>query len=153
MTAQPSAKSRISARVYSRFTVASVPSTDTSWLRDAAQAGLIAGTVPTNGTAEARAQLRQHQRRGGVAGDHHQIGPVRRDQLVHHREHALDQLGLVLPAVGKERVVGGIDEARVRPRLGDLAMDGEPAEPGIEHQDGRRGCHANGLQSSRASRK
>ena len=44
------AKSRISARVYSRFTVASVPSTDTRLFLEAAQAGLIAGTVPTNGT-------------------------------------------------------------------------------------------------------
>ena len=37
--------------MYSRFTVASVPSTETRFERDAPQAGLIAGTVPTKGTA------------------------------------------------------------------------------------------------------
>ena len=36
--------------MYSRATVASVPSTDTRFDCEAAQAGLIAGTVPTNGT-------------------------------------------------------------------------------------------------------
>jgi hypothetical protein len=36
--------------VYSRFTVACVPSTAMRLLFDCAQAGLIAGTVPTNGT-------------------------------------------------------------------------------------------------------
>src|SRR5262249_2700168 len=46
----PLAKSRISARVYSRPTVASVPRTATRLVREPAQAGLIAGTVPTNGT-------------------------------------------------------------------------------------------------------
>ena len=39
----------MSARVYSRATVASVPSTETRLLIEPAQAGLIAGTVPTNG--------------------------------------------------------------------------------------------------------
>jgi hypothetical protein len=37
--------------VYSRFTVPLVPSTDTRRLFDDAQAGLMAGTVPTNGVA------------------------------------------------------------------------------------------------------
>ena len=43
-------ESRISARVYSRPTVAFVPSTVTRLLIEPAQAGLIAGTVPTKGT-------------------------------------------------------------------------------------------------------
>ena len=50
VTSQPCAKSRISARVYSRCTVPLVPSTETRFVLDWAQAGLIAGTVPTNGT-------------------------------------------------------------------------------------------------------
>ena len=50
VTSQPCAKSRISARVYSRWTVPLVPSTETRLVRELAQAGLIAGTVPTNGT-------------------------------------------------------------------------------------------------------
>ncbi|MGY4293809.1 hypothetical protein ACVWXN_001904 [Bradyrhizobium sp. i1.4.4] len=49
VTSQPSPKSRISALVYSRFTVPLVPSTETRRVFDCAQAGLIAGTVPTKG--------------------------------------------------------------------------------------------------------
>ena len=36
--------------MYSRLTVASVPSTETRRVREPAQAGLIAGTVPTKGS-------------------------------------------------------------------------------------------------------
>ncbi|CKZ83131.1 Uncharacterised protein [Mycobacterium tuberculosis] len=36
--------------MYSRFTVPLVPSTDTRFVFEDAQAGLMAGTVPTNGT-------------------------------------------------------------------------------------------------------
>src|SRR5258708_20565096 len=50
VTSQPCAKSRISALVYSRWTVPLVPSTDTRFVFERAQAGLIAGTVPTKGT-------------------------------------------------------------------------------------------------------
>ena len=50
VTSQPWAKSRISAWVYSRLTVPLVPSTETRLVFERAQAGLIAGTVPTNGT-------------------------------------------------------------------------------------------------------
>jgi len=46
VTSLPLAKSRMSACVYSRVTVACVPSTETRLVREAAQAGLIAGTVP-----------------------------------------------------------------------------------------------------------
>ena len=52
VTGSPGRKSRMSARVYSRATVASVPSTETRRVSEPAQAGLIAGTVPTNGTAK-----------------------------------------------------------------------------------------------------
>ena len=38
-------------------------------------------------------------------------------------------------AVGKQRVVGRIDEARIGPRPRDLAEDRQAAEAGIEHQD------------------
>src|SRR5262249_19852666 len=57
VTWQSAANSRISALVYSRLTVASVPSTDTRFVFDAAQAGLIAGTVPTNGTESCARRL------------------------------------------------------------------------------------------------
>ena len=50
VTSQPCAKSWISFLVYSRFTVPLVPSTETRLVFELAQAGLIAGTVPTKGT-------------------------------------------------------------------------------------------------------
>ena len=56
-------------------------------------------------------------------------------------DDALDQRRLALLAIGKEGVVGDVDVARVRPRLGDLAEDREAAEPGIEDKDGRQGRH------------
>ncbi len=87
------------------------------------------------------AQVRQNQRRGGVAGDHDQIGVVAGDQFAHQRDDPLDQRGLSLLAVGEEGVIGNIVIARVRPRIGDLAEDRKAAEPGIEHKDGRRRRH------------
>ena len=49
VTSQPCAKSWIRRLVYSRLTVPLVPSTDTRLVFELAQAGLMAGTVPTNG--------------------------------------------------------------------------------------------------------
>ena len=70
------------------------------------------------------------------------------DQPFHHIEHAHHELAFVLAAVGEEGVVGGIDEAGVRPRFHDLAENGEPAKAGVEDEDAGRRCHrANGLQS------
>src|SRR6266700_2363722 len=108
VTSQPAANSRISARVYSRLTVASVPSTDTRLVREAAQAGLIAGTVPTNGTTK----------------------------------RARDQPVLLDRAIGKAGIVGHVHEMGIRARLGDLAINGEPAETGTEEEDAGRGDHA-----------
>ena len=110
VTSQPWPKSRISARVYSRLTVASVPSTDTSLdlRRRAGRLDRRHGADERH--REARPQLRQHQGRRGVAGDHHDVGRVRRDQLRHQRHHAADQLLLAVAPIGKERIVGDIDE-------------------------------------------
>ena len=118
VTAQSLPCSRMSARVYSRFTVASVPSTDTSLLFELEHAGLIAGTVPTNGTLNFFAQLRRapgprrccRRPPRGPAGAPRSARPS-------PSTHAGDQHRLVLAAVGEERVVGGIDETRVGPRL------------------------------------
>ena len=131
---------RISAWVYSRATVASVPSTETRFDCEAAQAGLIAGTVPTKGKVKRCAQRGQHLHRGGVAGDHHEVGAVRRDEAFHQADDALDQLGLGDLAVGKQRIVRRIDEARIGPRARDLAEHRQAADAGIEHQD-LRGTH------------
>ena len=82
-------------------------------------AGLIAGTVPTNGSSGCAARKRrQHQRRGGVAGDDDEIGPRAPHQLAEQpRRRARPARASRERAIGKERVVGGVDEFGVRPRL------------------------------------
>ena len=112
----PARNRRSGAWVYSRLTVPLVPSTETRLVFELAQAGLIAGTVPTNGTLVGAAQVGHHKRGRGVAGDHHQNGRMARDQLAGQRHHAGDDLLLAVVAVGKERVVRDIDVVRVGPR-------------------------------------
>ncbi len=55
--------------------------------------------------------MREHERRGGVAGDHDEIGPMGGDQFAHQRDHAGDQRRFGVAPVGKERVVGDIDDS------------------------------------------
>ena len=43
---------------------------------------------------------------------------------------------LFLCAIGKGRIVGGIDEIGVRPHGGDLTIDRQSPKPGIEDQYG-----------------
>ncbi len=126
----------MSARVYSRATVASVPSTETRFVIDAAQAGLIAGTVPTNGSENClrrsgstmvEAVLQAITTRSGRwVSINSPIRATTRD----------DQRRLWQVAIGKARVVGDIEKIDVRPRRRDLAINGEPAEAGIEQQNG-----------------
>ena len=139
VTSQPWAKSRIRARVYSRCTVASVPSTDTSLLCEAAQAGLIAGTVPTNGTAKRARRCGSTSVEAVLQAITTRSGRWAAISSPISGDDAGDQRRFVVTAVGKERVVGDVDEARVRPRLRDLAEHGEAAEAGIEDQNGRGG--------------
>ena len=91
------------------------------------------------GHGKARAQLGERQRGGGVAGHHHQIGRMLRDRLTDHVDDARDQHRFRLVAVGEAGVVRDVDIGRVGPRGGHLAVDGEPADAGIEDQDGRGG--------------
>jgi hypothetical protein len=90
-----------------------VPSTDTRLVTEAAQAGLIAGTVPTKGSEKF----------------------VRRNQFAEELDDASNQFGLGQRAIGKRRVVGDVEKIRVRPRRHDLAIDGKAAEPGIEDEN------------------
>ncbi len=136
---QPWPKSRIRARVYSRLTVASVPSTDTSLDLDAPQAGLMAGTVPTKGTAK-RARKCGNTRVDAVlqaittmsgawprSAPPSAARPARPASPRHgaHRERTHRR---------RHRHI------RIRPRLYHFAEHGEAAEAGVEHEDGR-GCH------------
>ena len=50
-----------------------------------------------------------------------------------------DEPALLHGPIGKTGVVGDIEETRVGARLGDLSIDGEPAETGVEDQDAGRG--------------
>ena len=88
------------------------------------------------------AQMRHHQRGGGVAGDHDKVGRMRGDQFADQRHHARDDLVLAMVAVGKEGVVGDIGIMRVGPRPDDLTQYREPAQAGIENQNCWRCCHA-----------
>ena len=92
---------------------------------------------PDEGNGEPRAQMRQHQGRGGIAGEHDEIGAVFGDEVGHESYEALDQFGVAAAGIGKERIVGDIEIARIRPRLRDLAKDREATEPGIEDENGR----------------
>ena len=103
---------------------------------EAAAAGLIAGTVPTKGHGgKGRAQIRQHQGRGRVAGDDDGVGRERIDQPADDRDDAGDQRRLRPGPVGKAGIIRRIDERRVRPRGRDFGQDGESAEAGIEHEN------------------
>src|SRR5262245_4290322 len=102
--------------------------------------------------------MRQHQRRGGVTSDDDEVRTVGLDQLVHERAYARNELGLAATAVRKESIVGDVDVARIGPHLGDLAKNGEAAEPGIKDENGgshggwwyeKNGCRA---MSSRGAR-
>src|SRR6185437_3583758 len=87
-------------------------------------------------------QIRHHERGGGVAGDHDQIGRVAVDQVTDQRHHARDDFILAVMAVRKEGIVGDIDVMGVGPCGDDFAQHGEAAEAGIEYQDGRGNGHA-----------
>ena len=100
----------MSARVYSRLTVASVPSTDTRLVTELAQAGLIAGTVPTNGTANFLRNSGEHDGRSGVAGDDDEIWPLLRDEFVHQCDDARNQRRLRQRPIGERRIVGDIEK-------------------------------------------
>ena len=103
-------------------------------MTESAQAGLIAGTVPTNGNVKRLAQFRQCDCGGGVARDHDEIGALRYDQFADDLDDAGDQRRFFQSAVRKRCVVGRVHKIRVRQRRDDFAIDGEAAEAGIEYQ-------------------
>src|ERR1700731_4528029 len=126
----------MSARVYSCATVASVPSTETRLVTDAAQAGLIAGTVPTNGSENCLRRSGSTMvdavlqaittRSGRWVSISSPMSATTRDTSAGPRR----------AAIGKAGVVGDINEIHVRPRRRHLAINGKPAEARIEQQDG-----------------
>ena len=80
--------------------------------------------------------MREHERRGCVAGNHHKVGPVGGNQIAHQGNESGDQCRFVVAAIRKESVVGHVHIAGVGPRLDDLAEHREPAKPGIEDENG-----------------
>ena len=143
---QPSPKLRISAWVYSRATVASVPSTETSFDCEAAQAGLIAGTVPTKGSAKRARSAGSTSVEAVLQAMTTRSGRCVSIRSFHQAGDAFDQRGFGNLAVGKQRVVRRVDETRIGARARDLAEHGQPADAGIEHQDFRCG-HDDGARS------
>ena len=123
--------------MYSRLTVPLVPSTDTRLVFERAQAGLMAGTVPTKGTwyrsrrcdiTSVEAVLQAITTRSGAcAAINSPISGTTRAMICL----------LAVVAVGKERIVGDIDIVRVGPRRDDLTQHREAAKAGIEHQNRR----------------
>ena len=87
-----------------------------------------------------RAQMREDEGRGGVAGDDDEVGAVGRDQLAHERDDARDGLALAAAVVGKEGVVGDVDVARVGSLLA-TSRNREAPSPN-QRKNGRRSRHA-----------
>ncbi len=101
---------------------------------------------------EMRAQVRQDDVDRGrrVAGDNDEVGPVAGDKAPHEGGDALGEIRLGKAPIGEAGIVGHVDVAGVRARLGDLGMDGQAAEAGIEDEDGRsaRGHRDRGVNGS-----
>ena len=117
---------------------------------DCAQAGLIAGTVPTKGTlkrvrnsasASVEAVLQAMTTRSGSWSA---IRPA--DDV----DDARDQSAFRHVAIGEGGVVGDIDVICIGPRRRDLAIDGEAAEAGIEDENGWRRLRHQRLQASKS---
>ena len=99
-------------------------------------AGLIAGTVPTKGRGNRLRSDGQHQGRGRVAGDDHEIGRMPVDQAPHDS----DRRG----RSARPRRAGHRESRHRRrrrrsaPRAGARSTsreDGQPAQAGIEHEN------------------
>ena len=58
------------------------------------------------------------------------------DQSAKQRRNATGQLGVALLAVGEAGAVGRIDDRGIRQQLQRWAEDRQPADAGIEEQDG-----------------
>src|SRR5437764_12609841 len=66
---------------------------------------------------------------------------MRGNPFLHDRKDAGDQRQLAMAAVREKGVVDCVDETGIGPRLDDLAVDGQAAEPRVEDEDGRRRRH------------
>ena len=87
------------------------------------------------GHAVARAQLGKRQHRRRIAGDDHEIGLVRVNRLADDIDNARDQRAFRLIAIGKTGIVGDINEMRIGARAQHFAIDGQPADAGIENHE------------------
>ena len=88
----------------------------------------------------------QRQRAGGVAGDHEKLGAL----LAHQELRALHRVARDgaprFRSIGQARRVADEGKARLRKTPDQGAQNGEPAEAGIEHADGRRSGRGKGTQ-------
>ena len=106
-----------------------VASTEISFVRDIAAAGFIAGTVPTKSTPGHRARNCGNAKVEAVLQAITTMsGSMLADLRRHDGEDARGQLRLAPGAIGKPRVIGAIDELRVRADFRDFRKNGEPAK-------------------------
>jgi hypothetical protein len=123
--------------VYSRATVASVPSTDTSLVCASRAGRLDGGNRCRRRQREAPPQFGEHQVEAVLHAITIRFGSNRPIRSPITSITRADKSPSHPAAIGERGVVGGIDVLRVRPHRGDLAENGEAAEAGIENQNGR----------------
>ena len=75
-------------------------------------------------------------------------GSASRDEARHHRLDPGDKRRLAKPAVGKGRVVGGVDDLDIRPEPPDLGQHREAAKPRIEDERARRATPSSAPKSA-----
>ena len=90
---------------------------------------------------ERRADVVERDGRGGVAGDHGEARPEALDEPAEQRRDAARQLRVALLAVGKAGAVGGIDDRRIGQQLARRPEHRQPADAGIEEEEGGFGVH------------
>ena len=115
--------------------------------------GLDRGDGADDRQVERGADMRERDRRGGVARDDREPRLVAFDEASEQGGDARRELGLAFLAIGQPGIVGGIDDRRGRQQRAGRAEDGEAAEAGVEEQDGGvgGGDHARRVAGGRAA--
>ena len=106
--------------------------------------GLDRGDGADDRQVERGANVRERDRRGGVARDHREPRLIALDEPPEQRGNARREFRVALFAIGQTGIVGGVDHRRGRQQRARRAEDGEAAEAAVEEEDGGvrgRVCH------------
>ncbi len=98
--------------------------------------GLDRGHGADDRQVERGAHRGERDRRRSVAGNDHQSRIVAPDQPAEQGRHTRGNLPLALGAIGKTGTVGDIDDRRVRQQRAGRRQHRQPADAGIEEQQG-----------------